>query len=238
MAPQQKKRMALLIPHTDTTLEADLQDSSLSYSVHTERMWLDDVTRAGEEKMIMQEMPRALSYLAPVSPDVAVFGCTSASALHGLNGERALVKEISRSLNCPSITAFGAVIDALKLLEPARVALITPYITEVTEKVAFSLIEAGLKVNYWEGMGEASDEAIGRKDPLEIIHYVTKRRSCLKESDCLLLSCTNLRALACREDLERFLDLPVVTSNNAIIAMLSRYHKEKARDIQGGEQML
>lgn len=45
------KRIALLIPHTDTTLETDLQCSfPTGYILHTHRMWLDEMGEAAEKR--------------------------------------------------------------------------------------------------------------------------------------------------------------------------------------------
>ena len=78
------RRIALILPNTDTTLERDLQARlGGAHGVHSERVWLETVTVDAEETMLREEVPRAARYLQPIRPDAAVFGCTSAGALRG-----------------------------------------------------------------------------------------------------------------------------------------------------------
>ena len=82
-----RKHAALLIPHTDRTLETDLQESVPGLILHTQRLRPEDVSGEAERRMVREELPGSLAYLVPAGPfDCAVFGCTSASVSNGRKG--------------------------------------------------------------------------------------------------------------------------------------------------------
>lgn len=211
-------RVGLIIPHTDTTLEYDLKRELPShYSIHTERMWLDDVTIESEKAMIEQELPRAIKYLKEITPDVAVFGCTSAGAIYGVEGDEKIKKDISNKLNCHVVSAYSAVHRHLKDLGSKKLALLTPYVESVTERVAEGLEKSGLQIAFSGGMGIVDDTEIGKLTTTEIMEFVEGHREKIIKADTLFISCTNLRALECKDMLESTLGLKVVTSNDAIV---------------------
>ena len=64
MSSRDLKRIALLLPNTDTILETDLQISLPSnIIIHTARMQLDEVGKEAEKRMVDEELPRAVSAL-------------------------------------------------------------------------------------------------------------------------------------------------------------------------------
>lgn len=215
------RRVGLLIPHTDVTSEIDLLSMlPEDVSLHAQRVWLDDVTIEAEEKML-RELPGAAAYLKPVKPQVVVFGCTSAGALHGLPGDRKTAAMLEDEFCCPVVTAFQAVVQDLQGLGTASLGLITPYVESLTYRVASSLEELGFKVVHASGMGEKEDVRIGAVLPKTIRSFVLKERERMRGADALLISCTNLRALECKEELEKEMGIPVVTSNAAVYSRLT-----------------
>ena len=99
----EKEHVAIVIPHTDITLEMDLQAQLSECVIHSERMWLADVSEKAEQEMIDRKLPRALNYLKGIYPfKCAVFGCTSASVPHGPEGMKKIEKDMARELGCPA----------------------------------------------------------------------------------------------------------------------------------------
>ncbi|HKL11273.1 MAG TPA: hypothetical protein VJ990_07495, partial [Clostridia bacterium] len=138
-----EKRIALIIPHTDITLETDLQKNlSQNHILHTHRMWLDEVGEEAEKRMVDEELPRSLTFLKGIAEfDAVIFGCTSASAVYGVGGLKRLEAFISSQMNCRGISAFGAVLEQIAKRCPERISLITPYTPEVNEFMVKSLNE-------------------------------------------------------------------------------------------------
>ena len=131
-AGEERKHIAYLLPHTDVTSEMDCAAMLPGYVLHVERMWLDSVSEKAEQHMVEEEFPRALQYLKGVVPyHCAIFGCTSASAANGRAGMEALERQMSQVLDCPAITALGAVLRGIEARQAKSVAVFTPYTQEV-----------------------------------------------------------------------------------------------------------
>ena len=218
-------RVALLIPHTDTTLETDLKRELPQYYVlHTQRIPLGEVGLEAEKKMVSVDLPAALDYMEGITDfDFAVFGCTSASAVYGSDGVGRLEEMISEKLGCIAKSALGAVLDQLESIGNRNISLVTPYDDEVNGFMMGVLKEFGFTVDYSCGMGLRNDIEIARIQPTEIVDFVKHNASCIGSVEgTVLVSCTNLRATEIREKLEGILGRPVVTSNQSIINWLKK----------------
>jgi len=213
-------RVALLIPHTDTTLETDLErELPEHYIVHTQRVPLKEVGLEAEKKMVSVDLPIALDNLEGITDfDFAVFGCTSASAVYGSDGVDRLEELISERLGCIAKSALGAVLDQLREVGNRKVSLVTPYDEEVNSFMIDVLDDYGFTVDYSCGMGLRNDFEIAKIEPTEIIEFAKHNLAGISSADgTVLVSCTNLRATEIREDLELILGRPVVTSNQSIV---------------------
>lgn len=214
------KHVALLIPNTDVTLEQNLQTLlGDDYIIHTHRMWLNDVTEDSEKEMVRVELPLAVKYLKNVTKfDCAIFGCTSASVAYGSQSMYMIQDYISKELDCPAITAFGAVLRVMENLKVNECSLLTPYHKDVTGFMMKSLKKHNIDVNYFNGLGLISDLEISEVLPSRIIDFA---KSCYldmpKTSMLCFLSCTNFRVAEIIEQLESVLKVKVISSNFCII---------------------
>src|SRR5258707_3812319 len=81
-----------------------------------------------------------------VKPSVIMLAHTATSYPLGRHAEAQLVQRLRDQCGTPVATAFGSVLDALKVLGATRVALGTPYSEETTLKGKPLLEEHGLEV--------------------------------------------------------------------------------------------
>jgi len=220
------KRIGLIIPSSNTTLEVDFYRSfQTNATVHTARMFLNIVTRENERKMISEDLPRAVALLKTLSPDVIVFGCTSGGALGGLSHDRNLACQIGKEARVKCVTVLSSVIDELARIETKKIGVLTPYIDEVNEDIRMSLEEAGFSVTFIDGMGLANNLDVGRVTPNEICRFVKKRLNRSIPADALFLSCTNWRVYESLPKLKPMVSLPIVTSSQAVIQQVKNYLK-------------
>ena len=219
MSNRDLQRIALLLPNTDTILETDLQISLPSnIIIHTARMQLDEVGKEAEKRMVDEELPRAVSALKHITNfDGAVFGCTSASAVYGEEGLSRISRELEDGLDCPATNAFSAVLSEIRYFKARRIGLLTPYTSEVNKFFTETLDRFGISCGACHGLGISDDTRIARVEPQEIMEAAKQLEHELKKQDLLLLSCTNLRAAEIRNAIGKMLELPVITSNQAII---------------------
>ncbi|MDY0278799.1 MAG: hypothetical protein RBQ97_12020 [Acholeplasma sp.] len=217
------KRIALIIPNTDITLETDLQiNLPPDYILHTDRMYLKDVTSESEKKMVDEELPKSIKSLKNITDfDLAIFGCTSASAIYGLEGLNNIRNLMQDELNCKATSAFEAVLNYIKEKEYKRIALITPYNDEVNAAMIKSLAEFNINVTYSKGLGLIEDIEISKVKPDEILKFVEENKNEITiNSDICFISCTNFRAMEIREKIMELLDIEVITSNYCIFKFL------------------
>jgi maleate isomerase len=216
--------IGLIVPSSNTVMEEDFhrrfQRPAL---VTTTRIFLEDVTREAELRMLSDDLPRALRLIATAAPWIVVFGCTSAGSLGGIEHDSGIARSIEDVTGAVAITVLGAVVNQLRTLGAQRVAMFTPYSDGITQSVADCVVEAGFQVVKSSGMGIVSNREIGRVTPDQIVTFAEREFRGV-QADCAFLSCTNWRAVEAREELQRTLSLPVITSNQACIdeVLLSR----------------
>lgn len=218
----QPLRIGLLVPSSNTVMEPDFhRDIGPAGIVSTTRIFLEDVTRKSEIRMLEDELPKAVELIRTTAPDVVVFGCTSAGALGTLAHDDGIGEAINKRVGVGVVTVLRAVLTKLRTIAPRNVALFTPYTEDLTHCVASSLAEAGYPPVKAVGMGIRANLEIGRVTPSEIIRFVESQiEGCAP--DCLFLSCTNWRAIETIEPLQQKLGMPVITSNQTAVDEVRR----------------
>src|SRR5207248_4809654 len=111
--------------------------------VSTTRIFLEDVTREEEVRMLEDSLPQAVDLIRTTAPDVVVFGCTSAGALGRLDHDDSIGEMIATETGAKAVTVLRAVLTQLRAFQPRKLAVFTPYIQDLTDSVAHSLAEAG-----------------------------------------------------------------------------------------------
>jgi maleate isomerase len=226
-----KGRIGLLIPSRNTTLEPEFNRMAPEgVSVHAARMVLREASPAALMQM-EKEVYRAASMIMAVNPDVVVVGCTSGSFIKGLGYDQKLIRKITSLRKVKAITTSTAVVEALRLLKVVKVAVATPYTDEVNEKERAFIEGHGIRVTRIKGLGYSKPirvypmaskpvSGIGLLEPS--VAYKLALDVDTKEAEGVFISCTNFRTIEIIEALEKNLGKPVVTSNQASMAMALR----------------
>lgn len=210
-----RQRLGLIVPSSNTVMEVDFyRNLPDDITLHVSRMYLRDTTVAGEEEMLDKHFPRALEDIATVMPHAIVFGCTSAGALRGNKFDSILCQRIAEVGNCYAISTIASARKNLKEKGLQRIAVITPYIEKLNQRVKFSLEEDGLDVVLIAGLGIDYNFEIAGVDPEQILSFSL---NAIKDADIdgIFISCTNFRGMEAMQRLEDLTGLPVVTSNQA-----------------------
>lgn len=209
-------RIGLIVPSSNTVMEPDFHRHFQNAAVvSTTRIFLEQVTREAEFRMLEEDLPRAVRLIKTTAPDTIVFGCTSAGSLDGLAHDARIGQMIEDQTGAKAVTVLQAVLSQMRIVRPRKIAVFTPYQDDLTNSVARCMVEAGYEVVKAAGMGLRENLDIGRITPAEIVSFVESSLAATA-ADCLFLSCTNWRALEAMEPLGR-LGLPIVTSNQAAI---------------------
>ena len=216
----QPLRVGLIVPSSNTVMEVDFhRHLGREYIVSSTRIFIENVTREAEIRMLEEDLPTAIELLRTTAPEVVVFGCTSAGALGTLAHDDGIAAKIRKGSNAEAVTVLGAVIAQLRGIGARRVAVFTPYLEDLTACIASSLAEAGFPPVKTVGMGILANLEIGKVTPAEIVSFVESHvEGCAP--DCIFLSCTNWRAIEAIEPLQRKFKIPVFSSNQAAIHMV------------------
>ncbi|MBV9465516.1 MAG: aspartate/glutamate racemase family protein [Solirubrobacterales bacterium] len=210
-------RVGLLVPSSNTVAEVDFYRRLPSMAtLHTARMFLEEVTPEHESAMLDRHLSAAVKDIATLSPDVVVFACTSAGALRGNASEAELLARIAAQTGAETIGVAAAVRRAIAARRAERVGVITPYVESLNDKIRAALEADGLRVAAIDGLGIRANSEIAAVEPERIVRLAAE---CFEraEFELLFVSCTNFRALDARERIERTLQIPVVTSNQAAL---------------------
>ena len=210
-------RIGLIVPSSNTVMEPDFhRHFTQPHIISTTRIFLERVTREAEMKMLAEDLPIAIRLIKTTAPEIVVFGCTSAGSLEGLIHDDGIREIIATQTGAKAITVLRAVMHQLEAIRPQRIAVLTPYVEDLTTSIARCISESGYSIVKAAGMGITENLGIGRVSPAQIIDFVESQMKGIT-ADCLFLSCTNWRAIEAIELLQRKLRIPVITSNQAAI---------------------
>jgi maleate isomerase len=146
--------------------------------------------------------------LAP-EPLSVTYACASGSFIGGTGGERTLIESMLGAGAPAASTTSGGLIEALRALGLARIAVVTPYIDSVTERLLAFLGEHGVEVVSSVGLGLLSH--IWKVGYSEVVRAAVEVDR--PSAEGVFISCTNVPTYDIIAPLERLLGKPVLTAN-------------------------
>lgn len=146
-------------------------------------------------------------------PEVVAYGCTSGSFVNGAGGEQGLVDVMCDAGADRAVTTSGALVRALRVLGVQQVALATPYVQSVTDRLVGFLGEHGLRVVTSAGLGLSGQ--IWKTSYQQVVEIV--RSLDRPEAEAMVISCTNLPTYEIIAPLERELGKPVLSANQVTV---------------------
>jgi maleate isomerase len=175
----------------------------------------------GQDSMLDEYLPKAVTDIATMKPDVVLFACTSAGASRGAEFESGLMDEIAGQTGAPTISVMAAVVDELKERGAKKIGVLTPYPESSNVAIKRALIEAGFEVPVIEGLGITDGFAIAEVTTKRLIDFGLE---VLKDQDVdtVFVSCTNLFTLDALEDLSEAFGKPVMSSMSASLNAVER----------------
>jgi len=220
-----KCRIGLILPSDNTTMESEFNKILRAVdgvSVHATRVFMD--TLSVEDLLKMNEnVTRASQELRTAEVDIIAYGCTSGSFVKGLNFDRELIERIEKEAKVKATTTSTAVVNALKELNVKKIAVGTPYSDEINERAKEFLEGNGFGVTNTVGLNVVPDVDIGKQEPY--VAYNLGRRVNTDDADCIFLSCTDFRTIEIIDALEKTLEKPVVTANQATLWHILKLEK-------------
>jgi maleate isomerase len=169
----------------------------------------------GDLSALLPRIIDAAETLADARCDVIVFHCTAVSMASGLEWNQTINDAIGRATERIASSTATALLAAFEAVNARRLVLVSPYDQTTHDHEISFLTEAGFDIVRDRAMNVGGSDMFIATPPefwLESTLALADPRA-----DAYLLSCTNINSLEVIEELERMLDRPVITSNQAAL---------------------
>jgi len=165
------------------------------------------------------DIAETLRLISGVRPQAILYGCTSATLTHGVEFDQQLARDIQAATNAVSITAAGALINAIKTLGVNRIGFSSPYIGEVNLQAVAFFDSHGITTVAQSDIGRELDNyGQGELTPAEVVDLA--KQVAHPDVDTIVLSCTDMRSVEAIHEIESITGKQVVTSNQAMVFQL------------------
>jgi maleate isomerase len=216
-------RVGLIVPSSNVTVETEMpallrRHRTARFSFHASRTRMHTV-EIEELRTMNGQLERCVDELADAEVDALLYACLVAVMAIG-PGEHALVEQRARDMlverddKAAVRSSAGALIEGLAGLNARRIALVTPYVRPLAEKVVNYLVEEGFEVADWRCLEVSDNAEVGR---LPGDRVMTAARSLdLSGVDALVLSaCVQMPSLDLIEGAEAEFGIPVLSAATA-----------------------
>ena len=209
-------RIGLIALATDFMIEKDfinvIKNKDIDFFVNRIECY-NPLTKKNLIKMSEKVTEVTNNILPNEDIDCIVYGCTSGTIAAGYKSIEKKVKAAKpkAKLTTPS----SAVIKALNKLDIKKIAIFTPYSKKLNDEVVNYFSNEGFKITSNSYLDIKADYDIGKVD--QEFLYNTLSNIEIKDAEALFISCTALPVLNIIDKLEKKLNKPVLSSNQALI---------------------
>ena len=208
-------RVGIIIPSSNRMVEEEMvQAFPAGVQPHVTRLRMTGPNRA-PLATVLPRIEEATRALTDARCAVVAFHCTANSMDEGRGGEERILASIAAAGAPHATTTATAIRRAFDALDARKIVLITPYDQRTTDHEAEFLHEAGYQVLHAKGFALDGSDAYCAAPPAFWRDRV--REAARPDAEVYLVSCANISVFSVIEELERHLDRPVVTSNQAVV---------------------
>lgn len=212
------RRIGMIVPSSNTCLEpqtyrilGDREDVTVHFTrIEVTRIALD----AGSDTQFDHStMVEAARLLRTADVDVIAWNGTAGSWL-GPEHDRAMVDKITAATGVPATTSTLAYLDAFERFGLERLALVTPYTSDVNDSIVRTYAAEGLEVVGERHLGLHVNESFARVRPEELVPLSLELSDggASARAQALVYLCTNLYGAPVVEQVEAETGLPALDS--------------------------
>ena len=208
-------RVGCIIPSSNRMVEQEMIAAfPAGVQPHVTRLRMTGPNR-GPLATVLPRIEEATRALTDARCEVVAFHCTANSMEEGRGGEERIQGSMTAAGAPHATTTATAIRRAFDALGARRIVLITPYDQRTTDHEAEFLHESGYQVLHGVGFGLNGSDAYCAAPPAYWRERVLE--AARPDADVYFVSCANISVFGVIEELERWLDRPVVTSNQAVV---------------------
>jgi anthraniloyl-CoA monooxygenase len=223
-------RIGLVVPSSNVTVETEMpallaRHADARFSFHASRMRMLEVS-AAELAAMNAQAARCVDELADAAVDALLYGCLVAVMAQGHGEHRRVEAAVTSQLQqrprpTQVASSAGALVEALEALGASTIALVTPYMRPLAEKVVAYLEDEGVKVADWRTLEVPDNAAVGRIPGERVMSAA--RSLDLTAADALVISaCVQMPSLDLVQSAEDTFGLPVLSAATAAAYVLLR----------------
>jgi maleate isomerase len=219
-------RVGLIVPSSNTTMETEVPEilrrrgelAPETFTFHSSRVRMQKVTKEELDEMV-RGSDRCAIELSDARVDVMAYACLVAIMAQG-PGYHCTAEERLSSVAAenghpvPVVSSAGALVRAIAAMGVSRVAVVTPYMKPLTQRVVDYFTDAGIEVVDAISLEIADNLAVAQHDPMLLPEIAARLR--LDRAQAVVLSaCVQMRSLPAIQIAEERLGLPVLSASVA-----------------------
>ncbi len=216
-------RVGLIVPSSNVTVETELplalaDACAEPFSFHSSRARMREVT-ADELAAMNDEAQRCAVELSDADIDLIVYGCLVALISQGDDFHETARRQIAEAAAANGrevevITSAGALVAGVRALGAQRVAIVTPYMKPLTERLVGFLAAHEIEVVDSVSLCVADNVEVGRLDPAGL-PAIAERLDVTRAQAVVLSACVQMPSLPAIATVERRLGLPTLSATTA-----------------------
>jgi maleate isomerase len=224
-------RVGLIVPSSNVTMETEipalLRATGMSFTLHGARMRMRSVTAESLLTMDREAEPCAAS-LADARCDVQAYACLVAVMVQGPQAHEGVAARlhaatVESGFPTPIVTSAGALIDEIKAAGYGHLALIAPYMPELTRTVVRYIEEsAGVEIVDAISLSVSDNCEVGRIEQQNLVELASTRLDVRSADAIILSSCVQMPSLDVLAVAETKLGLPCVSASAATARAILR----------------
>ena len=221
--------VGLVVPINNTTMEPELRawlpPGSTCTAVGIPRG--KGMLTPGDLPAYLAQTVKMAAVFADDGIDLVAYGCTAAGFMAGPQRDTEVAAEIAGVTGKPVVTTASAMTAVLRHLGARNIALVTPYLDPVNERLRSFLDASGISVEVLASFRARTVDELAAITPEQIsaLSRTVMRESC----DALFIACSQLPTRGILEQLERELGRPAWSSIRATAwQALEKAHGGKA----------
>lgn len=216
-------RIGLVVPSSNVTVETEMpailnRHPQASFSFHSSRMRMAKVSPEQLAAMNAQR-ERCVLELGDASPDVILYACLVALMSVGPGEHQRVEGLVAEQLATGGADArvrssAGALVEGLQALSARRIALVTPYMKPLAQKVVTYLEAEGFEVADWRALEVEDNREVGCIPGDRVMEAALSLD--LADVDALVISaCVQMPSLPLVEAAEQELGVPALSAATA-----------------------
>ena len=219
-----RARVGVVIPSTNTSVEADYNDLRPDdVSFHVARIFIntsiDSDDKAQETlRQIREGNEKAVHDVCTCEPDHLIMGMSSETFVGGLEGSRELTKRMEELSGLNVSTGSEATNLALESIGAKRIAVLTPYQPSIDAQVERYFDDLGYEMVAMKSLRCPTATSIAEVTDEEILDAIAELEGMAEgEFDAFVQAGTNLSSWGVADEVERRTGKPLISINAATV---------------------